>query len=263
MDLPILYYLGSMISGIKNFFKLIYTIYTASIFFISLLITIPFFFIFSWTLGKHALGPIVFLCRCIAYSLMVFCGIIYRFHRNKNTDRNRPYVIVANHRSNLDAPAAAISWPGRVRYLAKKELLKIPLVGQIFSVTTVNVDRSSRESKLKSVELLKQYLLGGDNIFMFVEGTRNKTDRPLIDFKDGAFTIAIQTQTPILPMLFINTDNLMPNKKPLMRPGIVDIYHFEPIEVTGLTDADVPKLKEQVRSFMEKKYIELTAQKNN
>ena len=246
-----------MIGAVVNFLKLIYTIYTACIFIISLIITMPFFFIFSWTLGKYALGPIMFLCRFISYCLQFFCGIIYRFHRNKNIDKKRPYVIVANHRSNLDAPVAAISWPGRVRYLAKKELLKIPLVGQLFSVTTVNVDRSNRESKLKSVELLKKYLLAGDNIFMFVEGTRNKTDRPLIDFKDGAFTIAVQTQTPILPMLFINTDNLMPNKKPLMRPGIIDIYHFDPIEVTGLTDADIPKLKAQVKSFMENKFLEI------
>ncbi len=246
-----------MIRGIITFLKLLYTIYTACIFVISLLIALPFIFIFSWTLGKNALGPIMFMSRFISFCLMAFCGIIYRFHRNKNIDRKRPYVIVANHRSNLDAPVAAYAWPGRVRYLAKKELLKIPLIGQLFSATTVNVDRSSRESKIKSVELLKKYLRDGDNIFMFVEGTRNKTEQPLIAFKDGAFNIAVQTQTPILPMLFFNTDNLMPNKKPLMKPGIIDIYHFDPIEVAGLTDADIPKLKEQVRIFMEEKYLEI------
>ncbi len=253
-----------MFKPLINFLKLIYTIYTAIIFIASLLVTLPFFFLFAWILKEKSLLPIMFLCRFIAYCLMFFCGIIYRFHRNKNIDKNIPYVIIANHRSNLDAPVAAISWPGRVRYLAKKELLKIPLVGQLFSVTTINVDRSNKESKLKSFAAMKNYLLKGDNIFIFPEGTRNKTeDQPLIPFKDGAFSIAIQTQTPILPMLFINTHNLMPNKKSLMHPGIVDIYHFDPIEVKGLTESDLPKLKERVRNYMIDQYLKIESRTRN
>ena len=86
---------------------------------------------------------------------------------------------------------------------AKKELLKIPLLSSIFKVTTVNVDRSSREDRRKSVDRLKKYLSEGDNIFIFPEGTRNKTENdPLIPFKHGAYSIAIQTQTPILPMVY-------------------------------------------------------------
>jgi 1-acyl-sn-glycerol-3-phosphate acyltransferase len=79
----------------------------------------------------------------------------------------------------------------------------------------------------------------------------------MIDFKDGAFTIAIQTQTPILPMLYIHTDDLMPNNKPLMRPGIIDVYYLDPISVEGLTDADIPILKQQTRDMMMAKYLSL------
>lgn len=193
---------------------------------------------------------------------MAFCGLIYRFHTDKNINKKRTYVLVANHRSNLDAPVAAYSWPGKVRYLAKKELLKIPLLSAIFKVTTVNVDRSSREDRRKSVDRLKKYLMDGDNIFIFPEGTRNKTDHdPLIPFKDGAFSIAIQTQTAILPMIYYNTDKLMPNKRPLMRPGFIDIYQYPPIEVAGLTDADLQALKQKVYEFMEAKYIEIGEKK--
>lgn len=238
--------------------KFIYTVYTALVFLVLVIITLPFFFIFSWIFGKRSLLLMMTLCRIISYGLMFFCGIIYRFHRNPKVQKGQTYVIVANHRSNLDAPVAAVSFPGRVRYLAKKELLKIPLLASIFKVTTVNVDRSSQESRKKSVEFLKKCIAGGDHIFLFAEGTRNKTESDyLLPFKDGAFTIAIQTQTPILPMVFTNTDRLMPNGKPLMRPGIIDIYHMDPIPVTGMTETDIPALRQLVRDRMEAKLREV------
>ena len=245
---------------ITNFLRLIYTIYVALIFIALLLMTVPFFLLFSLLLGDRSLPLSMVLCRFIAYALMLLCGIIYRFHRNPATDRKRTYVIVSNHRSNMDAPVAAVACWGNVRYLAKKELLKIPLLGQLFKTTTVIVDRSSPESRRKSIESLKEYLLKGDHIFIFPEGTRNKTkDRPLIDFKDGAFTIAIQSQAQILPMLFVGTDTIMPYQPFLLRPGFIDIYELDPVETTGLTDTDVSLLREKIRNTMVEKYVALTS----
>jgi len=239
---------------VTDLLKGLYTLYTAVVFLVLLLISFPVVMILSLWKDK-ALLPMVWMCRCIALGLMVFCGIIYCFHRNPKIKRRQPYVISANHRSNLDAPVAAISCSGRVRYLAKKELLKVPVMGQIFAVMSVYVDRSSQQDRRASVEKLKRYISEGDSIFLFPEGTRNKTaDQTMIDFKDGAFTIAIQTQTPIMPMIYLNTDALMPNKRPLMRPGIIDIHYLDPIEVTGLTDADIPRLKQQVREKMMTEY---------
>lgn len=243
---------------LTDLLKALYTLYTAIVFLVLLLVAFPVVMILSLWKDK-ALLPMLWMCRFIALGLMVFCGIIYRFHRNPKIKRRHPYVIIANHRSNLDAPVAAISCRGRVRYLAKKELLKIPVMGQIFAVMSVNVDRSSPQDRRASVEKLKRYISEGDSIFLFPEGTRNKTaDQPMIDFKDGAFTIAIQTQTPIMPMIYLNTDNMMPNKRPLMHPGVIDIHYLDPIEVTGLTDADIPALKQKVRELMISEYLRLS-----
>jgi len=240
--------------------RFIYTIYTALIFFLLLLITMPFFFLFSLILGDRALGIFMLLCRFIAWGLCVFCGIIYKIHKNNNVDRSKTYVIIANHRSNMDAPVAAVSCWGRVRYLAKKELLKIPVLGQLFSVTTVNVDRTSKESRKNSMLMLMEYLKKGDHIFIFPEGTRNKTtDQALIDFKDGAFAIAIQTQTPILPMIYVNSDKIMPNKPVLLRPGVIHVYHLDPVDVTKYTEDDVKKLKDEMRDHMMASYRKLKA----
>jgi 1-acyl-sn-glycerol-3-phosphate acyltransferase len=104
-----------------------------------------------------------------------------------------------------------------------------------------------------------EILKNGDHIFIFPEGTRNKTsDRPLIDFRDGAFSIAIQTQTPILPMLFTGTDKIMPNTTMRLRPGIIHIYHLDPIDVSGYTEDDVQRLKTETREVMMRAYEKIS-----
>jgi 1-acyl-sn-glycerol-3-phosphate acyltransferase len=239
--------------------RYIYTAYTAIVFISFLLITAPFFFLFSAILGKKSLLPVLFLCKFIAFGFGILSGIFYRFHKNKNIDKKKAYVIIANHRSNLDAPVCAAACRGPVRYLGKKELLSIPLLGQILKITIVIVDRSSAESRRKSMLRLGAYLGGGDSIFIFPEGTRNKTaDQPMIEFKDGAFRIAVELQAPILPMVLINTETIMPNKKLLMRPGIVDVYYMDPVETKGLTLQDIPALKRRIKEIMISKYLEHT-----
>ncbi|MBC8047400.1 MAG: 1-acyl-sn-glycerol-3-phosphate acyltransferase [Fimbriimonadaceae bacterium] len=239
--------------------RYIYTGYVAIIFVLFLIITAPFFFLFSFLLRDKALLPILYLCKFISYGFGILSGIFYRFHGRKAVDKNKAYMLVANHRSNLDAPVCVMACWGRVRYLGKKELLKIPLLGQLLKVTIIIVDRSSSESRRESILQLSEYLKRGDSIFIFPEGTRNKTaDKPLTDFKDGAFRIAIELQVPILPMIYINTDKLMPNKKLIMKPGIVNIHYLEPIETTGLTENDIASLRNKVKLIMAEKYLQLT-----
>ncbi len=240
-----------------TFLRYLYTAWAAIVFVALLLITAPFFFLFSWIFGKHALPWVLFLCRFISWSMSVLLFIPMRLHRNKNIDRSAAYVIVANHKSNYDAPVAAASTMGNVRFLIKNELLKVPLLGSLFKRTAVSVDRSSPESRRRSMEVLAAYLAQGDSIFLFPEGTRNKTrDQVLIPFKDGAFRLAIELQVPVLPMVYINTQTVMPNKPLIMRPGTIHIYELDPIPTIGLQLEDVATLREQVRSVMQQAYIQ-------
>lgn len=213
--------------------------------------------LFPIILGKKSLGPLIFLCKVVAYGFSFTTGIFYRFHEWKKVDKKRTYVLIANHRSNLDAPVAAAAVWGKVRPVAKKELLKVPILGPIMKRPSIIVDRTSKTSRLETIRQMQQTIESGAHIFIFPEGTRNKTDKNLIPFKDGAFNIAVQTQTPLLPIIFLNTDNLLPNKKPYMKPGICEIYYLPVVEVAGLTDADIPKLKEDVHTMMEQTFIAL------
>jgi 1-acyl-sn-glycerol-3-phosphate acyltransferase len=239
-------------------FRLLFTIWAAGVFLLLLIITAPFFLLFGWIGGEHMLQPLLWLCRFIAWGLSFLLVIPFRFHRNPMVDKNRAYVLIANHRSNFDAPVAAASTWGKVRFLAKKELLRLPFLGSIFKRTAVSVDRTSPESRKQSMDAMAECLRKGESIFLFPEGTRNKTtDQIMIPFKDGAFRLAIEQQVPILPMIYTHTDRVMPNKPMLLRPGMVHVYYLDPVETKGLTLSDVTSLKDRIRNNMMDKYAAL------
>jgi 1-acyl-sn-glycerol-3-phosphate acyltransferase len=140
--------------------------------------------------------------------------------------------------------------PGEFRPLAKKELLKIPVFGWIAQSAAVIVDRSSGESRKKSMDKLKKILLDGLSILIFAEGTQNRTKDVLQPFKEGAFRIAVDTQQPILPMVVVGAGPLMPPGTIRLRPGKIKVIVAPEIPTSGLTYDDLPKLKQQTFEIM-------------
>jgi 1-acyl-sn-glycerol-3-phosphate acyltransferase len=135
-------------------------------------------------------------------------------------------------------------------------MAKIPVFGFIYRNVIVTVDRTSPENRAKSVEILKSILLKGISVLVFPEGTFNITHLPLKDFYDGAFRIAIESGTPIKPVLFLDTYQRMPYEKLFsLNPGISRAVFLEEISTEGLTNADLPVLKQKVYELMETKLI--------
>lgn len=176
--------------------------------------------------------------------------IPYKIYGKENIHPGKAYIYLSNHTSYLDIPGVCLTVPKQIRPLAKKELLKFPVLGWIIRHASVIVDRSSNESKRKSMEHLKDVLLRGISVLIFPEGTQNRTDQPLQSFYDGAFRIAIETQQPILPMVILGAGKLMPPKKIFIQAGTVTIVIRPEIPTQGLTLGDLPHLKEQVRKVM-------------
>ncbi len=176
--------------------------------------------------------------------------IRYEFHGQENFKKDKAYIYVSNHTSFLDLPGIRMIIPGEFKPMAKKELLKIPLFGWIARGATVIVDRSSVDSKKKSLDKLKEALLHGISILLFAEGTQNRTKEILQPFKDGAFRLAIDTQQPILPMVVIGAGKLMPPGTINLRPGIIKIYVGHEIPIEGLTNVDLASLKQKTFDVM-------------
>jgi 1-acyl-sn-glycerol-3-phosphate acyltransferase len=142
------------------------------------------------------------------------------------------------------------------RILGKSEMAKIPVFGFLYQNAVVMVDRSSASKRAESVEKLKAFIRKGISVVIAPEGTFNTTSNPLKDFYDGAFKIAIETQTPIKPILFLDTYHRMHYKSIFtLSPGRSRAIYLEEISVEGLTLEDLPLLKKKVYNLMESKLI--------
>ncbi len=180
--------------------------------------------------------------------------MFWKVHGRENIDTTRSHVLISNHRSILDIPLNAVSYPELYRFLSKEEAKNVPLFGALLYYVAVTVDRTNKESRKKSFDRLRQAMDDGYNIFIYPEGTRNRTKEPLTKFYDGAFRLAIDNQAPMLVTTVIGTDKLSsPFRKVDARPGFMEVYHDGPLETTGMTHDDIETLKEQARTLMLKR----------
>lgn len=233
-------------------FSGIFLCYAATIFIALMLIALPFVLLISLVFpGKTGKRAILGILRAWAW-LFSICSLFWVRTQNKQLiDRSKSHIYVGNHGSYLDAVAVCLSIPQYFNALGKIEMTKVPIFGLIYKRIVVMIDRSSKESRDASVNRLKAAIADGQSILIFPEGTMNQTDHLLNDFFDGAFRIAIETQTPIVPFVMLNNRKLLPRKNPLKaHPGLITTILLPEIEVSGLSLSDVPLLKEKVHDLM-------------
>jgi 1-acyl-sn-glycerol-3-phosphate acyltransferase len=238
----------------------IYSIYAFITFVAIMLVIFPFVIIASF-FGRIRGGNMI-LRLCMLWAdlwfplIFIFIKRIYEAPH----DKKRSYIFVTNHISYLDAAILVKAYRQSVRPLGRVELSKIPVFGFIYRNAIVTVDRSSAANRSKSVRILKSIIKKGISVLVFPEGTFNMTDQPLKEFYDGAFRVAIETQTPVKPVLFLDAYSRLNYKSIFsLTPGRCRIVYLDEISVEGLTIADVPKLKEKVFVIMENKLKEYKA----
>ncbi|MES2447004.1 MAG: lysophospholipid acyltransferase family protein [Bacteroidota bacterium] len=235
----------------------LYLLYAALIFIGLMLIVLPLVLIASAVFNQHTTKKIIlFFLRCWAFGFSIPTFFWVKTINQHIINRNLPHIYVGNHGSYLDAIAVCLSIPQYFSPLGKVEMTKIPVFGLIYKRIVVLIDRSSKESRAQSVNALKEDLAKGESILIFPEGTMNKTDQHLSEFYDGAFRIAIETQTTLMPFVMINNSALLPRINPLKaRPGIIKTVFITPVDVKGLTLDDLSMLKQKVFDLMEEAMI--------
>ena len=241
-------------------FRLIYFIYAAVTFIAIMLLIFPFAIIASF-FGKIKGGNMI-IRLCMLWADLWF-PLVLIFHKKiyeAPHDRKRSYIFVSNHISYLDAAILVKAYRQPIRPLGKVEMTKVPVFGFIYRKAIVTVDRSSASNRATSVRLLKSILGKGISVLVFPEGTFNMGTTPLKEFYDGAFRIAIETQTPIKPVLFLDSYRRMPYESIFrMTPGRSRILYLDEIPVDGYGVTDVTRLKDDVYAIMERKLREYDA----
>lgn len=232
--------------------RYIYSIYALLTFMIVMLMVMPFVFL-SLPFGRVKGGNLIYhLCKIWAGVWYFFLGVRHQEIHEIEHEKSQQYIFIANHNSYMDIPPVVLIAHNPLRILGKFESSKIPIFGWIYREAVIMVDRSNPERRAQSVRDLKQAIADGLSIFIFPEGTFNESENPLKSFYDGAFRIAIETQTPIKPLLFIDTIERMHFSTVFsITPGKSRVVYLADIPVAGLTLDDLPDLKTRAYKQME------------
>lgn len=230
----------------------LYCIYALLLFIILMLLIFPLVLL-ALLLGKIRGGNIIYaLCMIWGKIWYFLIGVQHREIYEAPHNWQKQYIFVANHISYMDIPPLVLIAHQPIRVLGKADMTRIPVFGWIYRAAVILVNRSNAETRARSVRALKAALRHGISIFIFPEGTFNETGNPLKNFFDGAFRIAIETATPIKPILLVDTvDRLHYRSIFELTPGPSRVVFLEEIPVAGLTMRDILSLKQQLYDAME------------
>lgn len=231
-------------------FRYLYLLWVAIVFSVFMFLFLPFVIIPA-LLSRKGGKVSYFFIWLWAWVFSHLCWIRYKVKNRDKLEKGKSYIFVSNHTSYLDSPALPLAIRGQFRPLGKKELGKIPVFGLILKSIAILVDRSSTESRKKSLEVLKSYLDSGISIFIFPEGTMIRdVSQGLLPFYDGAFRLAIDTQTDIMPMVIHGAVDLMPRSRFLPKPGTIEVEFLDEIKISSLQGKTAAEVKEHVRQIM-------------
>jgi len=235
----------------------VYCIYAFVLFVTIMLLLFPFVLISSF-LGRIRGGNAIFRICMLWADLWFPLIFIYpkRIFESPH-DKTRPYIFVANHLSLLDAALLPKAFRQPLRPLGKVELSRVPVFGFIYKKAIVTVDRSNAANRAQSIRILKSIISKGISVLFFPEGTYNQTRQPLKKFYNGAFRVAIETQTPVKPVLFLDSYSRLHYQNLFSsNPGKCRIVFLDEIPVAGLMVHDTENLKEKTFKIMESKLLE-------
>jgi len=177
-----------------------------------------------------------------------------RFEGRLPRDRSRPYVVVCNHESLADPVlVGCLSW--EMKWLSKRSIARIPFLGwMMWLVGDVPVRRRDPESRSRAYARLRGWLERGVPVIIFPEGTRAPTAE-LLPFHDGAFRLALETGTPILPLALSGTRQAIAKGSLTFGRARAVVRILEPVEVSGDPEdpADVERLREAVRELIDRR----------
>lgn len=219
-------------------------------------------FIYAFLKDPITGGNLIFkISRFWADAFFLLVGIKHRNIYEEQHDRNKEYIFVSNHISYIDIPMMMKVIRGQhIRILGKAEMSKIPIFGSIYKRGTVSVDRESASERFTSVKKLITFIHQKISVFICPEGTFNMTHKPLKSFYDGAFKIAVETQKPIRPILFLDTYDRLNYKSIFsLNPGKCRGVYLSKTSTEGLTLKDVGELKKKIFDQMEEALIRYKA----
>ncbi|MDG2195053.1 MAG: lysophospholipid acyltransferase family protein [Polaribacter sp.] len=237
----------------KNIFRLLWRAWFYILFTVSILVMIPFLLVLTY---KEKYYPTFWkLIRTWSKVLIYGMGFYVEKTIEQQIDRDKSYLFCANHASMLDPFILIAMSKNPIVFVGKKELVKIPVFGFFYKKVVIMVDRSNPKSRKRVYEMAKKRLQNGTSMGIFPEGLVPTEDVILSPFKNGAFSLAIEFQIPIVPATYYDCKRLFSWDFFKGSPGKFRVRQHEFLETKNLTKDDVETLKQQTFNIL---YKELT-----
>jgi 1-acyl-sn-glycerol-3-phosphate acyltransferase len=188
---------------------------------------------------------------------LAIVGAHVRFQQHPSIDKRKSYVYVSNHTSNLDVPAILAVVDHPLRFIAKKELQRVPVFGWAARrMGHVFIDRKDSRGAALAIKKRISRGLQGVGLFFFAEGTRSTTEE-MLPFKKGAAIAAIETGLDCVPIAVVGArEVLKPKGFSLFRPGPVAVVFGEPVPIAGHTIDERDALVALQRAAVERTIVE-------
>lgn len=222
-----------------------------------LILSIPVFLV-EWIIGKFNRRARDISSLCIVQwgfkVILKMTGVTTTVIGEENVP-DEPVLFIGNHRSYFDILLTYSRCRRLTGYVAKKEMEKIPLLSTwMKNLYCLFLDRDNMREGLKTILQAIDYVKNGISICIFPEGTRNRTDAPLLEFHAGSLKIAEKAQCPIVPMTIANAEQIFEAHSPCIRKTKVIIEYGEPIETKNLDRTQQKALTSQVVARISETY---------
>lgn len=186
-------------------------------------------------------------------------GIEIEVEGKEYLEEKKPCIYIANHQSNFDMAVFGTVYPPKTVVIGKKELIFIPFFGLFYLASGNIIINRGKTQKAKEIlsSVVEEIKKRGVSVWIFPEGTRNKTGEGLLPFKKGSFYMAVGAQVPIIPVLSSSTLTVADWKNGKIKGGKVKVKILPPVMTEGLNENDIPQLSDNIREIMLKTLTEL------
>jgi 1-acyl-sn-glycerol-3-phosphate acyltransferase len=194
-------------------------------------------------------GRLVHAWGAVPWAKMILwvCGVKVDVRGQEHLNGEAPRIFLTNHQSYFDIIALLAHLPVDFKFVMKKELMGIPLLGVAMRrAGYIGIDRDHPREAVKGINEAVQKIENGSSLVIFPEGTRSE-DGQLQPFKRGGFNLALKSGRDVVPVAIINSRDIVPKGSLRINKGTFAMIIGVPISVKEYAKKDIHQLMARVR----------------
>jgi 1-acyl-sn-glycerol-3-phosphate acyltransferase len=209
--------------------------------------------ILSYLLDRK--GEMAHVCaRLWGKACLLADGIQVRIEGLEQVPDKGPYIFMSNHQGSYDIFALMGRLPFQFKWLSKKEIFSIPIIGWAMSAAGyISIDREGTRETVEAMNKAARKIQEGASVVIFPEGTRS-ADGSIQPFKKGGFTLAVKSKVPIVPIAISGSREIMAKGRLTIHPGDIRVRIGPPIETAHCSTKDRQALMDRVREAISSQF---------